>query len=196
MCKFYLCICKNKCFYDTINPSLILKVKIGYDMDNKEKLTYLVLKTFCDNIPHNKYFIFEFIVMWIMFVSISCVVIMITPPIISLLLAVIYIPISTSLLFEYNEIKNELIYNRAINDKYIDKIKHQFSSKNNTHLKNIFDHTDYPEDVQVIIHNIMKDLTSKEDVVTYHDMVQLYKKYEEKAYKYEQVDMMKRYVRL
>lgn len=42
----------------------------------------------------------------------------------------------------------------------------------------------------------MKNLTSKKDLATYHDIIKLYKKYEEKADKYEQTEMMERYVKI
>lgn len=108
------------------------------------------------------------------------------------------------ILVNYDEIK-DMYLSKAINDDYIekvmDKIKHQFSSKNNIHLEES-DYTEYPEDVQVVINDLIKNLTSKQDLATYNDIIKLYvekaEKYEEhkeKVKKYNQTEMMEKYVK-
>ena len=176
-------------------------------MDNKEKITYLVLKTFYDNIPHNKHFGLKFLAIWIMSILITGVLLKILPilSIISLLLFMLSCLVAIMILADYDEIKS-MFLNRTIDDDYIekvmDKIKHQFSSKNNIHLENISNYTEYPEDVQVVINDLIKNLTSKQDLATYNDIIKLYKekteKYEEyegKLKKHEQTEMMGKYVK-
>ena len=167
-------------------------------MDNKEKLTYVVLKMFYDNIPHNKHSDLKFMAILIIFYLIAAAeVLMMSQTIIEAILWFVSSATIMTMLFVYNDIKKSFLY-RVINDDYIDKvmdkIKHQFTSKNNIHLENRI-HYIYPEDVQVVINNIMKNLTSKKDLATYHDVIKLYKKYEEKADKYEQTEMMEKYVK-
>lgn len=81
----------------------------------------------------------------------------------------------------------------------MDKIKHQFSFNNNIHLKDTSAHAEYPEDVQVVINDLINNLTSKQDLATYHDIIKLYtekaEKYEEKVKKHEQTEMMEKYVK-
>lgn len=175
-------------------------------MDNKEQLKYLVLKTFYDNIP-NQYFGLISLAILMMFFPIGILVLIIAPiKIASLFISplpikFIFIPILLIINFlfilitllnqyeEYDDIDNRFVYNRTINDKYIDKvmdkIKHQFLSMNNIHLENTSKYIDYPDEIPVIINEIMQNLISKEGLATYHDIVQLYEKYEEKAPKYE-----------
>ena len=166
-------------------------------MDNKEKLTYVVLKMFYDNIPHNKHSDLKFRAILIIFYLIAAEVLMMSQTIIEAILWFVSAATIMTMLFVYNDIKKSFLY-RVINDDYIDKvmdkIKHQFTSKNNIHLENRI-HYIYPKDVQVVINNIMKNLTSKKDLATYHDVIKLYKKYEEKADKYEQTEMMEKYVK-
>lgn len=75
-------------------------------------------------------------------------------------------------------------------------IKYQFSLKSNIHLEDTFD---YPEDVQVVINDLIKNLTSKQNLATYNDIIKLYEekmeKYEEKIKKCEQTEMMEKYVK-
>lgn len=175
-------------------------------MNNKEKITYLVLKTFYDNIPHNKHFGLKFTAIWIMFFLIDAVVFWMMPfTIISLLLFLIFFIMIIKMLCGYCEIKDWFL-STAINDDYMekvmDKIKHQFSSKNNIHLENISDYTEYPEDVQVVINDLIKNLTSKQDLATYNDIIKLYEEkaekyeeHEEKVKKYNQTEMMEKYVK-
>lgn len=148
-------------------------------MDKKEKLTYMVLKTFYDNIPHNKHFGLKFTAIWIMCVLIDSVVFWMLPfTIISLLLYLTFFIMIIKMLCGYCEIKDWFL-STAINNDYIekvmDKIKHQFSSKNNIHLEES-DSTEYPEDVQVVINDLIKNLTSRQNLTTYNDIIELYEK--------------------
>ena len=175
-------------------------------MDNKEKITYLVLKTFYDNIPYKKYFGLKFTAIWIMFFLIDSVVFGMMPfTIISLLLFLIFFIMIVKMLCGYCEIKDWFL-STAINDDYIekvmDKIKHQFSSKNNIHLEDTSVHAEYPEDVQVVINDLIKNLTSKQDLATYNDIIKLYtekaekyEEYEKKLKKHGQTEMMEKYVK-
>lgn len=165
-------------------------------MDNKEKLTYLVLKTFYDNIPYKKYFGLKFTAIWIMG-AVTLYFVTKLPTIISLPISLPLFLILLITLCEYSKFKDTFLSEKINNDyieKVMGKIKHQFTSKNNIHLENRI-HYIYPKDVQVVINNIMKNLTSKKDLATYHDVIKLYKKYEEKADKYEQTEMMEKYVK-
>lgn len=165
-------------------------------MDNKEKLTYLVLKTFYDNIPYKKYFGLKFTAIWIMG-AVTLYFVTKLPTIISLPISLPLFLILLITLCEYSKFKDNFLSEKINNDyieKVMGKIKHQFTSKNNIHLENRI-HYIYPEDVQVVINNIMKNLTSKKDLATYHDVIKLYKKYEEKLKKHEQTEMMEKYVK-
>lgn len=77
-------------------------------MDNKEKITYLVLKTFYDNIPHNKHFGLKFTAIWIMSIAIAGVFLKILPIpcIISLLLFMLFCLFAMMILANYDEIKD------------------------------------------------------------------------------------------
>jgi hypothetical protein len=176
-------------------------------MDNKEKITYLVLKTFYDNIPHNKHFGLKFLAIWMMSIAITGVLLKILPipSIISLLLFMLFCLFAMMLLADYDEIK-DMYLSSAINDDYIekvmDKIKHQFSFNNNIHLKDTSAHAEYPEDVQVVINDLINNLTSKQDLATYHDIIKLYtekaekyEEHEEQIKKHEQTEMMEKYVK-
>lgn len=175
-------------------------------MDNKEKITYFVLKTFYDNIPHNKHFGLKFLAIWIMSIVITGVLLKILPilSIVSFLLFMLSCLVAIMILADYDEIK-DMYLSRAINDDYIEKvmnkIKHQFSSKNNIHLEES-DYTEYPEDVQSVINDLIKNLTSKQNLATYDDIIELYEEkaekyeeYKEKVKKHEQTEMMEKYVK-
>lgn len=170
-------------------------------MDNKEKIKFLVLKTFYDNIPYKKYFGLKFTAIWIMG-AVTLYFVIGLPTIISLPISLLLFFILLITLCAYSEIK-DIFLSTEIDDDYIekvmDKIKHQCSFKNNIHLEDTFDHTDYPEDVQVVINDLIKNLTSKQNLVTYNDIIELYEekieKYEEKLKKHEQTEMMEKYVK-
>ena len=171
-------------------------------MDNKEKLTYLVLKTFYDNIPYKKYFGLKFTAIWIMG-AVTLYFVTKLPTIISLPISLPLFLILFITLCEYSKFKDNFLSEKINNDyieKVMGKIKHQFTSKSNIHLEDTFDHTDYPEDVQVVINDLIKHLTSKQNLATYNDIIELYEKkiekYEEKLKKHEQTEMMEKYVQI
>ena len=173
-------------------------------MDNKEKIKFLLLKTFYDNIPYKKYFGLKFTAIWIMG-AVTLYFVIKLPAIISLPISFLLFLILMITLCGYSEIKDTFLSEEINNDyieKVMDKIKHQFSSKNNIHLENISNYTEYPEDIQVVINDLIKNLTSKQDLATYNDIIKLYKekteKYEEyegKLKKHEQTEMMEKYVK-
>jgi hypothetical protein len=172
-------------------------------MDNKEKIEFLVLKTFYDNIPYKKYFGLKFTAIWIMG-AVTLYFVIKLPAIISLPISFLLFLILMITLCGYSELKDTFLSEEINNDyieKVMDKIKHQFSSKNNIHLKES-DSTEYPENVQVVINDLIKNLTSKQNLATYNDIIELYEKtiekyeeYEEKVKKHEQTEMMEKYVK-
>lgn len=77
----------------------------------------------------------------------------------------------------YPNIKN-IFLNKAINNDYLDKvmnkIKNEFSSNNNIYLKQ---KSNYPKEIQDIINDVMKELTSEKKLATYFDVINLYEKF-------------------
>ena len=170
-------------------------------MDNKEKIKFLVLKTFYDNIPYKKYFGLKFTAIWIMG-AVTLYFVIKLPAIISLPISFLLFLILMITLCGYSEIKDTFLSEEINNDyieKVMDKIKHQFSSKNNIHLEDTSDYTEYPKDVQVVINDLINNLISKQNLATYNDIIELYEKkiekYEEKIKKCEQTEMMDKYVK-
>ena len=73
----------------------------------------------------------------------------------------------------------------------MNKIKHECLSNKNIYLER---KSNYPKEIQEIINDVMKELTSEKNLATYFDVINLYEKFKSAMDKDNQNKIVEKYI--